>query len=272
MDIHRPAAWWRSWAWYEQALVGLSLALVLALLLVAPGGWLDHAHSIGYAVCHQLPERTFFLGGKPLPLCARCSGQYLMVTFVWVGLLLRRDRRPGRFPRRGISLILVAFFVLWAVDGLNSYLTFFPGMPHLYEPDNRLRAITGGLMGLTLSAFFVPIFNWTLWSRWDDAAVIARGRDLLIWLVTLAAVVAAIDSEARVLLYPAALLSALGVLILLTMVNAMILAILLRRDGAGRTLGDALRLLIPGLAAAAVEIVMLDVARAGITRWLGLPF
>ena len=37
-------------------------------------GKADH---IGYAVCHQISVRSYFFGDHQLPLCARCSGQYL---------------------------------------------------------------------------------------------------------------------------------------------------------------------------------------------------
>ena len=33
--------------------------------------------AVGSVVCHQLPERSFFLDGRQLPVCARCTGLYL---------------------------------------------------------------------------------------------------------------------------------------------------------------------------------------------------
>ena len=57
-------------------LVG-GLIVVSALFFLTPGGLLDKADHIGYAVCHQIPIRSYFFGTYKLPLCARCSGQYL---------------------------------------------------------------------------------------------------------------------------------------------------------------------------------------------------
>jgi uncharacterized membrane protein len=52
----------------------LSLAIGLwAVTMVAAPTWLFPL--CGF-ICHQRPERSFFLDGSQLPLCARCSGLY----------------------------------------------------------------------------------------------------------------------------------------------------------------------------------------------------
>src|SRR5512136_1841670 len=50
---------------------------LLAWLELTPPGLLGKMDAIGYAVCHQIPGRSFFLSERQLPLCARCSGMYL---------------------------------------------------------------------------------------------------------------------------------------------------------------------------------------------------
>ncbi len=45
----------------------------------------------GFAlVCHQRPERSFWIFGAPVAVCARCLGIYLGAA---IGLLLRMSRR-----------------------------------------------------------------------------------------------------------------------------------------------------------------------------------
>ena len=45
----------------------------------------------GFAlVCHQRPERSFFVFGAPVAVCARCLGIYIGAA---IGLLLRTSRR-----------------------------------------------------------------------------------------------------------------------------------------------------------------------------------
>jgi uncharacterized membrane protein len=51
------------------------LALVSAPVLPA---WMAAPfYALGSLICHQLPERSFHLGGAQLPVCARCLGIYL---------------------------------------------------------------------------------------------------------------------------------------------------------------------------------------------------
>jgi len=48
---------------------------------------LDRAFAL---ICHQRPERCFFIFGAPVAVCARCVGIYLGAA---VGLLLQTSRR-----------------------------------------------------------------------------------------------------------------------------------------------------------------------------------
>jgi hypothetical protein len=57
-------------------LVAALAALLIAWLSLTPPGLLGKADAVGYAVCHRIELRSFHLDGRPLPLCARCSGMY----------------------------------------------------------------------------------------------------------------------------------------------------------------------------------------------------
>jgi uncharacterized membrane protein len=60
-------------------------------------------------ICHQRPERSFWLFGAPVAVCARCLGIYLGAAR---GLLLRTSRR--------IALqLLIAAVTLNILDGLT---------------------------------------------------------------------------------------------------------------------------------------------------------
>ena len=55
------------------------IAAVVAFALwfaIAPPGLLGKADAVGYAICHRIGERSFHIGDRQLPLCARCTGEF----------------------------------------------------------------------------------------------------------------------------------------------------------------------------------------------------
>jgi uncharacterized membrane protein len=75
-------------------LLGLGAAAWVVLLVTAPVApdWLGAGvYALGSLVCHQIPERSFFLGGFQLPVCARCLALYAGVL---PGVAMHA--RPGR--------------------------------------------------------------------------------------------------------------------------------------------------------------------------------
>jgi len=250
----------------------LALAGILALLLAAPGSLLDRADRVACAVCHRIPERTFTVAGRPLPLCARCSGTYLAALAGFVVLLLRGRGRTGHLPAPKHLAVLGGFLLIWAVDGLNSYLTFFPGLPHLYEPTNLLRLATGTLEGLVLSALMLPVFNLSLWAEPAPRPVVENWGDLAWLLVGGAIVVGLVSSGWAPLLYPLALTSTLMVVILFGIVNGVVLVTLLRREGRARGWHEVAAPLLLGLMLALVELGAIAALRTFLTARLDLPF
>src|SRR3990172_7741601 len=144
------------------------ILLVVGWLLNTPEGLLGKADAVGYAVCHRIDLRSFHLGSRALPLCARCSGMYLGAMVGMAGLAGLGRLRYGGFPRPALLAVFGVFVAAWAIDGVNSYLTLIPGAPHAYEPNNTLRLITGTLMGLTLGMLVFTGFNQNAWRRWKD--------------------------------------------------------------------------------------------------------
>ncbi len=246
--------------------------LLLLFLELPPSSLLGKADLVGYGICHRIPERSFFLNGRQLPLCARCTGTFLGAVVGLVALLLRRRGRAYALPPVPVLGVLIAFTGFWAFDGLNSYLTLFPGAPHLYEPQNWLRLTTGLLNGLTLLSFAFPIFNFTVWREPTPEQVIKNVGELVAILPVFALLIVAIQAEIGFLLYPVALLSSLGVLLLLTLINGMIATVVLRREGMAGTLWQALPSLTVGAGLAILEVMAMALVRAYLTIALDLPF
>jgi uncharacterized membrane protein len=251
---------------------GVALALALALLIAPPHDLLDKADRYAYAVCHRIPSRSFFVDGRQLPLCARCSGTYLG-ALVGLAVLLALGRgRANRFPSKRFLLVLGLFMAAWAADGLNSYLTFFPALPHLYEPHNLLRLITGTLEGLVIAAVILPLFNLSVWTPGAPLPVIQRWRDFGWLLAGAAAVVAAVGSEWPPLLYPLAIASGAMVVLLVSLLCSALVLIVARRDGRMQSWRQTVWPLLAGLALGLAGLAAIGLARDALTVALGLPF
>ncbi len=253
-------------------IVVLAAVALAAFLVATPDGLLTKADMIGYAVCHRLTARSFVIAGRQLPLCARCSGTFIgaLVGFFGQAVVLRR-RRATEFPPAYVIVILVGFVLLWAADGLNSYMTLVNG-PHLYEPRNWLRLTSGALQGLTMSAFVYPVFNFTLWRRPVSERAIRNLPDLGVLLLLEAGMVGLVLSRWAFLLYPLALLSALGVLTLLVCTNSMLVLIVVRRENVVDTWREAIIPLLAGFTVSLIQIGVIDLMRYTFTHTMeGIP-
>src|SRR5262245_23640591 len=51
---------------------------------------------VGSLVCHQRPERSFFLWGSQMPVCARCLGIYAGAALAAIALPLVARLKPSR--------------------------------------------------------------------------------------------------------------------------------------------------------------------------------
>jgi uncharacterized membrane protein len=250
----------------------VSLIMIGAWIVVMPGGALGHADLIGYAVCHRIPERSFFVGGQQLPLCARCSGTYLGALTAFAVMYLLGRRRAASLPPLAVLVMLVLFIVAMGFDGVNSYLTLFPGMPHLYEPQNWLRLTTGTLEGIALAGVVLPVFNQTMWANATDDQSLRDLRELGLIVLASVVVIGVVLAEPPVLLYPLAILSSGSVLWMLTLINSVLVTIFARRENLAVTWRRAAPLMLVGLAMALGELSTIDLGRAYLTRALGLPF
>ena len=262
----------------------LLLTVVLAALLlmgfytVTDTSRLAHSHElagadwVGYAVCHRITERSFTIAGRQLPLCARCTGMYLGVALTFLLFGLAGRLRWSELPPLPILLILIGFIGLMGVDGINSYSHFFPDAPHLYEPRNWLRLLTGMGTGLAMGVFVFPALAQTLWRQPTIRAPIGDLRELAGLTGAGLSIVLLVLSNQATVLYVLALTSAAGLLLVLTAINAVLLLILLRRDGrAWRWRETAVPLLI-SFVLALVEISAVSIVRFNLTGTMtGFP-
>lgn len=255
--------------WRAKLTFASAVGVVLLWVLLTPHGALGKADAVGYAVCHRIDLRSFHLGIRQLPLCARCTGMYLGAL---LGLLFFAVRHPraGRYPARPITGVLLLLGLAWGFDGLNSFLSIIPGAPHLYPPSNTLRLFTGTGVGLALATLITPAFNQLAWSDWKNAPPLASWREFGLLLLLAGGIDLLVLNANPLVLYPLALLSAFGVLALLTSAYALMTIPFLRRISSAQHWRDLWLPLFMALALALVQIGAIDLIRLAVTgTWDG---
>jgi uncharacterized membrane protein len=108
MDLDRSTQATRyAVSWYAIAPAALGLVAIATPLFLHSIPMLGFALQRGFAlVCHQQPERSFFLFGGSVAVCARCVGIYLGAA---VGLLVC-------VPRRAAMQLLMVTVTVNAID------------------------------------------------------------------------------------------------------------------------------------------------------------
>lgn len=103
-------------------------------------------------LCHQRPDRSFFIRGHQFPVCARCTG-FLVGTVVYC---LYSFLVPVYYTYELLA-ISILIQLPYIIDGLTQYLG-------LRESNNILRFITGfiGAFGLIIMARIFKIILFQL--------------------------------------------------------------------------------------------------------------
>ncbi len=133
--------------------------------------WLDvFIRQLGFAICHQLPERSIGFGGRVMPVCARDAG--LLAGFFLILLVLTLPGRRGAgWPRKTV-LVACGLGIVWmAVDGLASYAGW-------RETTNTLRFLSGLAGGAGLAVPVSVLFNRYVLDASRERSVIDRRRAL----------------------------------------------------------------------------------------------
>jgi uncharacterized membrane protein len=261
------------------------LVIVAALLVLAgwmlntPPGFFGKADAIGYAVCHRISERSFHIGNIQLPLCARCSGMYLgAVTGLAFQAIIGWKRI--KLPHWSILALLIIFVAAFGIDGSNSYLYLLkqvspgilPGMPNLYVPNNTLRLLTGSGMGLGMAVMLFPAFNQTVWKDGEEKRAIHGWKAFGLLLGIQVVFDLLVLTESPIVLYPLAVISTLGVWLLLTMVYGMIWVMIMGQENQFTKLRQLWLPLLAGLTVAMIQTAAIDALRFWLTgTWGAFP-
>jgi len=256
---------------YLHYLVLLTAGFVLGLWIAnTPPGLLGKASAIGYAVCHQIEERSFTFFGQVSPMCARCTGMYMGVLAA-AGFYFWRGRRgASQFPPWRINAVLILFAVIWGLDGFNSYLHLFPNAPHVFTPSNTNRVLTGSFMGINLMTLLLVGFNQVAWREPLDEPVLASFKELGLLMVVVLAMDGLILLELSPVILGVSILSVFSVIYLLTLVYAMAAVLILKRENQFESWWSLRIMIVIGFILAFIQIGVLDWLRFAFTHtWQG---
>lgn len=263
---------------YLLLFIVLGSVLVMAFYAVTHSSYLasdqalNGADWLGYAVCHRLTERSFTINGRQLPLCARCTGMYLGAALSLILLWLAGRSHHTALPPLPILLILLAFIAIMGVDGINSYSHFFPNAPHLYQPRNWLRLLTGMGTGLAMGSIILPALAQTIWREQDFRPSLTNGRELMgLVMIGGTAVLLALSNQ-PLILYVLAIISTAGLLAIVTALNTVMALIIIRRESLAQNWQQASLYLLMGFILALVELSAISYLRFSLTgTMVGFP-
>jgi hypothetical protein len=140
----------------------------------------------------------------------------------------------------------------------------------LYEPNNTLRLLTGTGVGLAIAAVVYPAFNQTAWREWQPRPALGSLRSLALLLGLGLIVDGLVLTENSLLLYPLAIISAAGVLLLLSLVYGMVFMMIFRLENRLQHLADLAVPLAAGLLLGILQIGLIDLGRFILTgTWEG---
>lgn len=145
---HRPFHSFLIWS-----LVAIITFAFVSLIVAAP---IAHAHGYGALalvvyrtfgyLCHQIPQRSFYIEEQPLAVCARCTGLYFgfaagVIVYPFV-CSVRRANPPTR--------------VWLLVAAAPTVIDFALGFFGIWENTHLSRSLTGALLGAVGPFYIVP--------------------------------------------------------------------------------------------------------------------
>ena len=136
--------------WAVTAAIVVSLvSLIIVAPLAAASGHNTVAGAIYYAfspLCHQRPDRSYFIDGHKLGVCSRCTGIYFGFALTVLAYPLVRSLRTTTTPAR--KWLFLAALPL----AIDFSLTLFG----IWENTHTSRLLTGLLLGSVAVFYIMP--------------------------------------------------------------------------------------------------------------------
>lgn len=124
------------------------LAIVAAPVLLKDGygGVSGAIYGFFSHICHQLPERSFWLDGHQFAVCSRCFGVYFgLLAGLAAYPLWRSILNTEPLPRIWLFLSLIPIGIDWSL-----------GVFGIWENTHLSRFTTGLILGVACATFIIP--------------------------------------------------------------------------------------------------------------------
>ena len=134
--------------------IALWVVLIWVLIIVAPPflitngneGLSTQIYTFFSYICHQKPERSFFVLGYQFAVCSRCFGVYFgLLAGIATYPLWRDVDNIEPLPRIWLLLSLIPIGIDWTLGVLG-----------IWENTFASRFITGSILGFACAVFVVP--------------------------------------------------------------------------------------------------------------------
>jgi uncharacterized membrane protein len=129
--------------------LAIGIVLWTAALFLVPGALFP----VGAFICHQRPERSFFIHGQQLPVCARCTGLYLGAAFAAPMAMIAAAAVATARARWMFAAASLPTLVTWTLE--------FAGLMHF---SNSVRCLAALPLGIAAA--------WLVFSVLSDAPVL----------------------------------------------------------------------------------------------------
>jgi uncharacterized membrane protein len=145
VPLRRPLLMWFIAAAGSVAILSLIIGAPVALQTGHPFWGLTIYRAFSY-VCHQIPERSFFIAGHQFAVCSRCTGLYAGFTVATVWYPLVRSLRQTEAPKRK-----------WLFLGATPLaIDFAVGFFGIWNNTHSSRFATGALLGAVAVFYVMP--------------------------------------------------------------------------------------------------------------------
>lgn len=138
----------------------LVLVLTAAVTVATLGGglfgqsgpWFSQwQHESFRTLCHQMPHRSFWIGGQPMAVCSRCFGIYAGFLAGWLLLPVMGYGGIGRRASTPFSQLLAGMVIINLADIVGNMLGF-------WENTLVTRSILGWGLGMCAAVLFSGTF------------------------------------------------------------------------------------------------------------------